>query len=219
MTESAPRSNESSLENPISVVTMTYPIVTTTIQDSINPSQDVVAGEDDDSTLPPWLFSNAPKRKKQTVSPEDFDFSQLVVVKPKSTKKAKNLSRVKPYQQSTLKRSGAKKLKPCYYGPFRVIRRVGEVDYELELPIDSKVHNVFHVSHLKRALGYNVAPLAELPPLDDEGKIILVLKAIPDIREHTLRTQVIIEYLVKWKNLLVEDATWEGKNILKNPYK
>jgi hypothetical protein len=42
--------------------------------------------------------------------------------------------RLQPYRQSSLKRSGAKKLKPKFYGPYRVIRRIGEVAYELELP-------------------------------------------------------------------------------------
>lgn len=83
MDESAPMSNKLSLENPTNVVTMTSSIVTTTVPDSINPSQDVVGGENDDLTLPPWLMSNAPKRKKQSISPEDFDFSQLVPIKPK----------------------------------------------------------------------------------------------------------------------------------------
>lgn len=95
MNESTTKSNESSLENPSHVVTMTSPIVTTTIQDSINPSQDVVASENDYSTLPPYLSSNVPKRKKQIVSPEDFDFKQLALVKHKTTKKTKNLSRIK----------------------------------------------------------------------------------------------------------------------------
>jgi hypothetical protein len=52
-----------------------------------------------------------------------------------------------------LKRSGAEKLKPIFYGPYRVIRRVGEVGYGIELPEGSKIHNVFHVSCLEKGSG------------------------------------------------------------------
>ena len=46
------------------------------------------------------------------------------------------------------------KLSPRYIGPFEVIKRVGEVAYELALPPGlSGVHPVFHVSMLKRYHG------------------------------------------------------------------
>ena len=86
--------------------------------------------------------------------------------------------------------------------------------YELELPANSRVHNVFHVSCLKKVLGQNVMPSTVLPPLDDEGKLILVSESILDSREKQLRRRVIKEYLVKWKDLPIEDATWEGEVIL-----
>ena len=89
--------------------------------------------------------------------------------------------------------------------------------YELELPTNSRVHNVFHVSRLKKALGQNVVPSAVLPPLDDEGKLILVPESIQDSREKWLHRRVIKEYLVKWKDLPVEDATWEVEVILQHP--
>ncbi|XP_057819851.1 classical arabinogalactan protein 9-like [Cryptomeria japonica] len=46
------------------------------------------------SVLPPWLDIVAPKRKKQVVSPDDFDFEQLAPLKAKVTKKPKTVSRV-----------------------------------------------------------------------------------------------------------------------------
>ena len=54
---------------------------------------------------------------------------------------------------------------------------------ELELPTDSRVHNVFHVSCLKKVLGQNLVPSVVLPPLDDEGKLILVLESFLDSGE------------------------------------
>ena len=60
--------------------------------------------------------------------------------------------RLQPYMQSSLKKKGAEKLKPHFYGPYKVVWKVGEVSYELELPEESKVHNVFHVSNLKKTL-------------------------------------------------------------------
>ena len=118
--------------------------------------------------------------------------------------------RLQPYKKSTLKRSGAEKLKPRFYEPYKVVMKVGEVAYELELPPNRKIHNVFHVSFLK-----NVS--IELPPLDDEGKLVLIPEEVVDTREKRLRNRSIIENLVKWKGLPLEDATWEGAHILEHP--
>ena len=125
--------------------------------------------------------------------------------------------RLQPYRQSFLKKKGAEKLKPRFYGPYKVIQKVGEVAYELELPEESKIHNVFHVSSLKKTLGQHIAPSIEIPPLDDEALLVLIPKRILQVRERKLRNKVIREYLVKWKELPMEDATWEGNLVLQHP--
>ncbi|GKF26709.1 hypothetical protein Tco_0082603, partial [Tanacetum coccineum] len=43
------------------------------------------------------------------------------------------------------------KLNPIYVGPFKVLERVRDISYKLELPEElSRVHNMFHVSNLKK---------------------------------------------------------------------
>ena len=58
---------------------------------------------------------------------------------------------------------------------------------------------------------------AELPPLDDEGHLVLEPEAILERRERKLRSKANREFLVCWKNFSDEDATWEGDHILEHP--
>ena len=48
-----------------------------------------------------------------------------------------------------------------------------------------------------------------LPSLDDEGRVILEPEGIISTREEKLRSRVIKEYLIKWKDLPEEEASWE----------
>jgi hypothetical protein len=109
-----------------------------------------------------------------------------------------------------LKRSGAEKLKPRFYGPYRISRRVGEVAYNLELPKGNKIYNVFHVSCLKKDLGQLITTSMELPLLDEEGQLELDPEEILEARERKLRSRIIREFLIRWRGLPVE----EGEQIL-----
>jgi hypothetical protein len=48
--------------------------------------------------------------------------------------------------------------------------------------------------------------------LAEKGRIILEPEAIISTREKRLRSHVIKEYLIKWKNLPEEDAAWESEH-------
>lgn len=46
--------------------------------------------------------------------------------------------------------------------------------------------------------------------------MILVPEVILEVRERKLRNRVIREFLVRWKDLLEEDVTWEGEHVLQH---
>ncbi|KAG8646403.1 hypothetical protein MANES_09G001401v8 [Manihot esculenta] len=68
--------------------------------------------------------------------------------------------RLHPHQQLSISSERSNKLGPLFYGPFKIIKPVGNVAYELELSLDSKIHNVFHVSLLRN---FNGALPSETP--------------------------------------------------------
>lgn len=55
-------------------------------------------------------------------------------------------------RKTTLQWRGCAKLAPRYCGPFQVLERIRPVAYKLTLPSHIRVHNVFHVSLLKKCV-------------------------------------------------------------------
>lgn len=53
--------------------------------------------------------------------------------------------RLRPYRQLSIRLQRHTKLSQRFFGPFKVLHRVGEVAYKLDLPSSSKIHPVFHV--------------------------------------------------------------------------
>ena len=85
----------------------------------------------------------------------------------------KVLLRVSPWKGVI--RSGKRgKLNPRYVGPFEIMKRIGPMAYQLKLPDElNGVHNVFHVSNLKKCLSDEtlVIPLDEIQ-VDEQLRFI-----------------------------------------------
>lgn len=69
---------------------------------------------------------------------------------------------LQPYRQTSVALRRVSKLAPHYYGPFQILQKIGSVAYKLDLPSNSKLHPVFHVSKLKVKLGKNVVSQLQL---------------------------------------------------------
>jgi hypothetical protein len=92
------------------------------------------------------------------------------------------------------------KLSPCFIGPFRIFRRVGEMAYQLELPDNlSDVHNVFHVSQLKKCLRVpeEQLPMEELSVQGDLTYTEYPIKILDTLTRVT-RNQAIKMCKVQW---------------------
>jgi hypothetical protein len=122
--------------------------------------------------------------------------------------------RLQPYKQTSLKVELYQKLAPKFYGPYTVLKCVGQVAYQLALPSNSKLHLVFYVSCLKKMIGAKCQIQTNLPELVEEGSIWLQPEVVLDQREHRLSQRTIKEVLVQWKDTTPTDATWEPATIL-----
>jgi len=117
--------------------------------------------------------------------------------------------RLQPYRQKTIALRRNLKLSPRFFGPFKVLRRLGSVAYELDLPSDARIHPVFHVSCLKKKLGLHITPLSTLPPIDAAGEIRPEPEELLARRMVKRHGKAATEVLVRWLGASSADATWE----------
>jgi hypothetical protein len=112
------------------------------------------------------------------------------------------------------------KLPPRYVGPFKVLDRRGEVAYQLELPPQlANVHDVFHVSQLKKCLRVPeewllIKELELQEDLTYTEQQIKILKTA----ERVTRSQVVRMCKVQWSHHTEDEATWELEEELKSDY-
>ncbi|WVZ71003.1 hypothetical protein U9M48_019630 [Paspalum notatum var. saurae] len=109
---------------------------------------------------------------------------------------------------------------PRYIGPFKIIDRKGEVAYQLELADRlSGVHDVFHVSQLKKSLRVPEKQLQmdDLNVQDDLTYTEYPLQIL-ETAERVTRKRVIKMCKVKWSHHSAEEATWERENDLRADY-
>ncbi|KAL5742200.1 hypothetical protein ACOSP7_028932 [Xanthoceras sorbifolium] len=104
------------------------------------------------------------------------------------------------YRQSLVAFRKSMKLSPRFFGPFKVLQKIGQVAYLIALPPGAQIHDVVHVSLLRKHLGDRSLTLPSLPPILD--------KPMNHKKKGKYRPRT--EVLIKWAGASVEDATWEN---------
>ncbi|CAA6668890.1 unnamed protein product [Spirodela intermedia] len=80
----------------------------------------------------------------------------------------------------SLARKVNEKLSPKFFGPYKIISRMGQTAYKLDLPSASSIHLVFYISQLLRALATANLPQQFSPSLSLDMKWQVQLQSIID---------------------------------------
>jgi hypothetical protein len=116
-----------------------------------------------------------------------------------------------------VKRFGVKgKLAHRYIRLFPILEKCGTMAYKLQLkPSLVGVHDIFHVSQLKKYLKAPVdVVLPKVAPLEADLTYPEHPIKILDQKSRVTRRKMIIFFKIQWSNHTAEEATWESKDFL-----
>lgn len=114
------------------------------------------------------------------------------------------------YRQTSVNTRPAPKLAAKYFGPYKIIKKVGAVAYTLQLPPTDKIHTTFHVSLLKRHHGPTPSTLDDTLPQPPRSVIERIPQSVLEIRSIKKNNAPVVQWLVQWQQIPVEEATWEN---------
>jgi len=112
------------------------------------------------------------------------------------------------------------KLSPKYIAPFDVLQRIGPVAYRLALPPTLQgIHDVFHVSHLRRYIP-DSGRIISYKPLQLKENLTYVEEPIQllERKDRIRRNRVIPFVKVLWRHHKTADATWEPELEMQKKY-
>jgi hypothetical protein len=122
--------------------------------------------------------------------------------------------KLQPYVQASLAPRANRKLCFKFFGPYKIIDRIGSTAYKLQLPTSATIHPMFHVSLLKKVVPPAVQVMGDLPDA-------LVAFQVPEeILQYRVSNgnKAATKVLVKWSGMPSSLATWEKLEHLKQQF-
>ena len=106
------------------------------------------------------------------------------------------------------------KLSPKRHGPFKVKKVLSPITYQLDLPIQWKIHDVFHIDLLTpyQETDFHGPNFAQPPPDLIDGEEEYEVEQVLDARRYGRGHKV--QYLIKWKGYPDSDNQWVDWNNL-----
>jgi hypothetical protein len=106
-----------------------------------------------------------------------------------------------------------------YCGPFEILEKIGSIAYMIALYTSMRVHNVFHVSLLKKYVSDpNHIIYWTVIQVDHEGYFQVEPICILDQKLKVIRNKSIGMVKVQWTYYDPEDTTWEHKENMREEY-
>ena len=112
------------------------------------------------------------------------------------------------------------KLSPRYIGPFEILDRVGDLAYRLALPPAlSHVHNVFHVSQLRKYIP-DPSHIIDYGDIEVSSNASYAEQPVSILERRTkqLRNKSIPLVKIQWSRHGVDEATWETEEDMRTRY-
>lgn len=123
--------------------------------------------------------------------------------------------KLQPYIQMSVQRRSNAKLAFRYFGSFTITKCINPVVYEVALPPDSKIHPVFHVSHLRKVLKPGTPSSVQLPVVTNVNPVPVKLLRHRWRQTPTGRRE---QVQVQWSEGAEEELTWEDMIELKTKF-
>ncbi|KAK9073457.1 hypothetical protein SSX86_007781 [Deinandra increscens subsp. villosa] len=123
--------------------------------------------------------------------------------------------RLQPYRQQSVATRSNHKLSKRFYGPYKILERVGKLAYQLDLPAASRIHPVFHVSLLRKSFTKDTPPSTELR---DFGSDFTISYLPQDVLQQRVNSEGVKEFLIQWEHKPLEESTWETESYMTNEY-